>query len=291
MWDDHEVQNDFAGESVDRDLFDAGLRAFREYMPIGGDVEPERLYRTFRWGADADLILLDERSFRDDSAYAACRVDEDTDADPIPASAFDGAPDAIAGIRDFVGLPDELPEFCEGTINDDDRTLLGDEQKRFLFDWLKSSDATWKIVVNPVPIQELLFFPYDRWEGYAAERREVLEFIRDEGIDNVVFLTTDFHANIFGPVRMDAFEDDEPIAYEAVAGPIATTPLREDIEEVVGGTAADAVEGFLEGAVGVDCTDLDAYAYAVEELDAGRMSITSKDADGNELCSVALEAK
>jgi hypothetical protein len=53
----------------------------------------------------------------------------------------------------------------------------------------------------------LIFLPYDRWEGYAAERTEMLEFIRnpdgntmtDDHLKNVVFLSTDIHAAIYNP--------------------------------------------------------------------------------------------
>jgi phosphodiesterase/alkaline phosphatase D-like protein len=177
-------------------------------------------------------------------------------------------------------------------IRDESRTVLGDEQQQFLFDRLSESDATWKIVVNSVPIQALLIEPYDRWDGYPAARRELLEYIRDEGIDNVVFLTTDFHANIFGPVRIDQFGgDDEPVAYEAIAGPIATNPFRQDIVELVGEDAADATQGLLTGLLGVDCADIDSYAYALVDVDAASMTITAKDEDRNDLCEKRLEAK
>jgi alkaline phosphatase D len=289
IWDDHEVYDDFAGATVESNRFDAALQAFREYMPLDDGGEPETLYRTFRWGAAADVVLLDERSFRDESAAAACEIDGQ--ADPLPAAAFPGAPDALRGIRGFVGLPEELPEGCADLIDDPSRTLLGEEQKRYFFDWLASSDATWKIVVNSVPIQMLLALPYDRWEGYLAERREVLEFIRANDIKNVVFLTTDFHANIFGPVRMDAFTDSDPIAYEAIAGPIATTPLQQDIVDVIGEGAAGVLGAFFTGLLQVDCAELNSYAYALVEVDSASMTITAKDEAGRVVCRTRLEAR
>jgi phosphodiesterase/alkaline phosphatase D-like protein len=280
------VYNDYAGETVDDDLFDAALQAFREYMPVADTGDPDVLYRDFRWGKDVEIIVLDERSFRDAEADVTCKDD------PLPAAAFSNAPEALGGIRDFVGLADELPEGCEDMIHDDSRSMLGKEQQQFLFDRLRESDATWKIVVNSVPIQTLLIEPYDRWEGYPAARRELLEYIRDEGIDNVVFLTTDFHANIFGPVSIDPFGgDDEPVAYEAIAGPIATNPFRKDIVDLVGEEAADATQGLLTGLLKVDCADIDSYAYALVDADAESMRIAAKDEDGNVLCEKRLEAK
>ena len=290
MWDDHEVYNDYAGTEVDAALFEEAEQAFREYMPIDDEANPDTLYRTFRWGADLEMIVLDERSYRDYSAVEDCREDDDTPADPLPAAAFDGAPDAIRGIREFTGLPEELPPGCQETIKDPDRTMLGARQKEYLFDWLSGTDATWKVIVNPVPIQSLLFQPYDRWEGYAAEREEILTFIRDEGIDNVVFLTTDFHANIFGAVRVEPLAG-APVAYEAVAGPIAKSLFKADIADVVGEAGADAVDGFLRGLLQVDCAVTDAYSYGLVEVGAERIRISARDDTGDEMCSVELEAK
>ncbi|MFH4317201.1 alkaline phosphatase D family protein, partial [Acinetobacter baumannii] len=79
----------------------------------------------------------------------------------------------------------------------------------------QASTAKWKIVLSEVAWQQFWALPYDRWEGYGAERNEILNFIRDENIEGVVFLTTDNHANIFNEVFIDVLTDPEPIAYEA----------------------------------------------------------------------------
>jgi phosphodiesterase/alkaline phosphatase D-like protein len=283
------VYNDFAGETVDRARFEAGRQAFQEYMPLLPE-DPSIMYNSFRWGADLEIIVLDTRSFRSASAAEECAVDGNPD--PLPAGARPDAPESLRGIRAVAQLAAELRQVCYETIDDPARTMLGAEQKAYLLDRLKSSDATWKVVVNSVPMQPLLFLPFDRWEGYAAERAEILEFIRDEGVANVVFLTTDFHANIFGPVRVDPFADTEQIAYEAIAGPIATSPLRTDIVQAVGEGAAALFGTFLTSIVGVDCAELDAYAYALVEVDpeAGTMTITAKDQDGAVLCAKELKA-
>ncbi len=292
MWDDHEVVNDFAGTTVDAAMLRDGRQAFREYMPIGGEDSDEQMYRAFRWGADIDLIILDERAYRDASAAEACTAAGTGQPDPIPGLADPAAPEDIRALRAFTGLPAELPAGCLATINYAARTMLGTEQMEFLRERLSSSDATWKIIVNPVPIQSLFALPYDRWEGYAAERRALLEFIRDENIANVVFLTTDFHANIFGPVRIDPFSDDPPVAYEAVAGPIATTPLRVDVEDALGEAAAGVLDSFFTGIAGVDCAQLNSYAYGLVELseDGRALTITAKDTSGAELCRKELTA-
>lgn len=291
-WDDHEVVNDFAGNTVDRAVLDAGRQAFREYMPIDDSAgDPATMYRAFRWGKDVDLIVLDERGFRDGSAAPACT--SGASPDPLPRVLAPGAPEFFRAGRGLLGLPPELPPGCLATLSDPSRTLLGPGQTEFLKQRLAASGATWKVIVNEVPVQQLLVQPYDRWEGYAGERRELLRFIDESGVKNVVFLTTDFHATIFGPVRVDLFTDPAPVAYEAVVGPIATSPLRREITEAVGETAADAFGALLSGVIQVDCSEIESYAYGLVEVDpaSGTLTITSKDATGRELCKKQLKAE
>ena len=80
IWDDHEVEDNYAGASPGEETQQVrvpflnrksnGYRAFYEYMPfeplygqpeIGSD-----LYRRMRLGANVELFLLDERQDRDD---------------------------------------------------------------------------------------------------------------------------------------------------------------------------------------------------------------------------------
>lgn len=68
IWDDHEVENNFAG-SIEP-LMPSGRRAFFEYWPVDRSqrvtgTEAGRLYRSFRWGAHLELFVLDTRQYRD----------------------------------------------------------------------------------------------------------------------------------------------------------------------------------------------------------------------------------
>ncbi len=285
MWDDHEVVNDYAGQVVVDSLLRAALRAFREWMPIDTGSGISTLHRSLSWGKDVELIMLDTRAFRDASAAMPC------ENDPLPAGAAPAAPETLRGVRQFAELPATLALNCIETLDDPARSMLGAEQKEFLFERLRESAATWKIVATSVPMQALLFAPYDRWEGYPAERREVLEFIRDNGVKNFVFLSTDLHANIFGPVRIDPFAETAPIAYEAIAGPIAAETLEKDIVNVLGEGGAGLLGAFLTGIVGVDCAQLDSFAYGLVEVVGGTLTITAKDETGRELCAKTLEAE
>lgn len=88
-------------------------------------------------------------------------------------------------------------------------------------DWLKrsirASRATWKVVLNSVPITDLPALYEvpnvigDRWEGFAEQRAELLGAL--EGVTGVLFVSGDFHHPAL--CRVDP---DSPI-FEAFTGP------------------------------------------------------------------------
>jgi alkaline phosphatase D len=62
-WDDHEVADDYLPENP---LAPIGRKAFLDYWPIRRNPEePERIYRSFRWGKALELFVLDARQYRD----------------------------------------------------------------------------------------------------------------------------------------------------------------------------------------------------------------------------------
>jgi len=76
QWDDHEVINDFGApwthwNASQRErpgypnLVQEGRAAFFDWNPIRRNrADENRIYRSFSWGEDADLFLLDQRSYR-----------------------------------------------------------------------------------------------------------------------------------------------------------------------------------------------------------------------------------
>ena len=97
-----------------------------------------------------------------------------------------------------------------------------------------SSTATHKIIVSELAWQQWWALPYDRWEGYGAERSEMLNFIRNNGIDNVELLTTDNHGTLQNQVYIDKFTDPQTIANETITGPIATNTFQNEVIQVAG---------------------------------------------------------
>lgn len=62
IWDDHEVENNFAS---DHPRLRTGLQAFLEAWPVRTPSdEPGRSYRSLRWGHTAEIFLLDTRQYR-----------------------------------------------------------------------------------------------------------------------------------------------------------------------------------------------------------------------------------
>ncbi|MGE3470852.1 MAG: alkaline phosphatase, partial [Vicinamibacterales bacterium] len=120
--DDHEVVNDFDAQTGDPARFAAGRQAFLDYYPIretgllhDATCAGDPLYRTFRWGSEVEVFLLDQRSCRSTSAAVACQGDL--------------VPTLPGAVRTSFGLPAAPPAGCLAAVFDPARTLLGPVQK------------------------------------------------------------------------------------------------------------------------------------------------------------------
>jgi len=217
QWDDHEVLNDFSGTvAAFADRMAAGNLAFRRYYPIREDqADPARLYRSFRWGTAAEFFLIDARQYR--SAKVVCCNPPDPPVKVIDSEVplFGECP-----VGGQVLLPDET---CRAALADPGRTFLGSAQKQWLKSALLGSTAAFKFIMNGPPITEIHLQPYDRWEGYPAERTEILDFIEANGIENVIWLSTDLHAMAISRERVDS--GPAHFVPEIVAGPIGVESI------------------------------------------------------------------
>jgi 3-phytase/alkaline phosphatase D len=225
--DDHEVTNDFAGGAEadtddrfteesglinDTELFENGLQAFQEYNPLQDEFYEDtgdpvsagerKLYRYQTYGSDAATFVLDTRSFRDRGL--------------TPPADFND--------------PQEISRVLTESLTLD-RTLLGEAQLNDLKQDLLSAQAdgiTWKFVMIPEPIQNL--FPginVDSYEGYLKERAELLRFIEDNQIDNVVFVAADVHMTAVNNLTYQTEPLGEQIAtnvWEITTGAVAFDP-------------------------------------------------------------------
>ena len=167
-------------------------------------------------------------------------------------------------------LATPVPKPCLDALADPSRTMLGARQYAAFTKAIKASTATWKVVVNEVPIQQYYALPYDRWEGYQAEREKLLRFL-PTNVKNVLFLSTDTHANFVNEIRLSTFGAGGPIGtgiWEVVTGPVATNTQNKEVDATLGrpgmGSAITAL--FYKPApprgVGMACASADVYSYA-----------------------------
>ncbi|MGH9346185.1 MAG: alkaline phosphatase D family protein, partial [Vicinamibacterales bacterium] len=174
VWDDHELANNAWRDGAQNHQPDtegdwptrraAAYRAYLEWMPIREQTgfDP-RLYRSFRFGTLADLVMLDARALRDRQV----------------------APDDLAGLAD--------PQ----------RTLLGAAQEAWCFDELRASQrsgSAWRLVAQQVLFARMTpagqkVRNADTWDGYQHARERVLDVIAAERIKDVVILTGDVHSS------------------------------------------------------------------------------------------------
>jgi alkaline phosphatase D len=206
-WDDHEVDNDYAGdrsEDLDPRFLErraAAYKAFYEHMPLrrsvllaGGGM---RIYGSLDWGALASFHILDNRQYR---SHQAC-------------------PPALRGGSTMVGAA------CTERL-DPRLTMLGEAQERWLDASLGGARAHWNFVVQQTIFapsarrnakQELIHWT-DCWEGYPAARERLLRSIVERRPENPVFLGGDVHAAMVARIHADPADPRSPsVASEIVA--------------------------------------------------------------------------
>lgn len=191
VWDDHESANDSYVDGAQNHSEDtegswearksAAKQAYFEWLPIREN-EDQQVYRKISYGNLMDLIMLDTR---------------------------------------LEGREQQINDINAPELQDTNRTILGSDQKAWLFDQLSSSNAKWKVLGQQVIFSEYnvgwaaLIDPgqtydaleslfLDIWDGYPAERAEIVDFLEEVQLDNVVILTGDFHATYAFDVALPA---------------------------------------------------------------------------------------
>jgi alkaline phosphatase D len=186
-WDDHEVDNDYAGDRDEHDtppeLFllrrAAAYQAYFETMPLRAGLVPRgpdmRLYRRFQFGRLLDFSVLDTRQYR---SKQACGVTSATGC----AAALDPA-----------------------------RTILGTAQEQWLFEQLAAAKGTWTVLGQQVPTfarDNKLASPnarysMDKWDGYVASRQRLYARLKETRAPNPVVLSGDVHVHYGADLKLD----------------------------------------------------------------------------------------
>ncbi len=215
-YDDHEVDNNWAGE-YDQDGTDPAaflkrrydaMRAWYENMPLRSGQLPNargiQMYRRLDFGNLLRIQLLDTRQFRDDQV---CE------------------PKQIKACRDYSTL--------------ETGTILGSDQHAWVEEGLDNKFA-WNLLA-----QQVVVMPFDNnkdtdprpgvtsdsWSGYPASRRKLVESLKKKNIKNAIIATGDVHQNIVGYLPE---KDDEPdknqMAVEFVCTSISSLGDGKDIK-------------------------------------------------------------
>lgn len=217
------------------------------------------IYRSFRYGANVDLFVTDERSYRTDHA-----IPEDlTFNSPAFFDPRNALPKDMVNIMDagmtanggsppanILGFPNTRAESPPGS-------MLGAAQKQWFKDSLAGSTATWKLWGNEVPLFRFLIrqggvgalladrlMNADSWDGYNTERNELMQFILDNQIANVVALSGDVHAHYAGYVFNDYDADPKaqvPVMVELTAAGISSNSVFSFFEEPTRAGAVAAI--------------------------------------------------
>ncbi|MDG1483163.1 MAG: alkaline phosphatase D family protein [Myxococcota bacterium] len=97
---------------------------------------------------------------------------------------------------------------CRSERDEDAGTYLSYAQMQWLKQGISESPCHFKVIVNSVPITNMPsvwdLAASDRWEGYPSHRNELLDHIGDNTIENVWFLSGDFHVCFTAKVQPDA---------------------------------------------------------------------------------------
>jgi alkaline phosphatase D len=219
VWDDGEFYNGVDRTGPAQRLADA-RQAWFEMMPVprgAGD----RIHRRFAWGRLADFLMLDVRSYRDPE---------------IPPNADFGL---LLGQDSRRPPADQM--FAPG------RTTLGAEQKAWLERQLLESRSDWRVIgssynVCPWKITDYdtpearaadpnlprnagMYVSNEAWDDYGYERAELLQFLLDRGVEDVVFNSGHTHFYLASELMPDY---DDPAgtvaAFDFVTGSQTADP-------------------------------------------------------------------
>ncbi|MGO4330776.1 alkaline phosphatase [Cupriavidus sp. 2TAF22] len=263
IWDDHEFSDDgwqdhqaYTNEGKqETQRRRNATRAWAEYMPIDwSDVEfaPEdasyrniRIYRDFSFGSLMQLIMTDERLYRDGQVISARAIAEARGHDPVHG-------DDAVGSRYFV-KPEVLQRFEALATARLGRapSMLGPAQTQWWKDKLKTSRATWKVWGNEVMLNRLwaalrtangasedrFVINCDSWDGYPTDKHDLLAYLEQASIRNVIAITGDLHAFQCGVVRGGPTpEAGTPVLVDFVCAGISSTSFYTYVKAAWSGT-------------------------------------------------------
>lgn len=221
VWDDHEVENDYANaqsENLDQPEWflarrAAAYQAWYEHMPVRRTMLPYgpylQLYTRVAYGDLVSFNLLDDRQYRSPQ--------------PCPRPGRGGA---------------AVIENCAAR-DDPAATLLGARQEAWLAAGLAQSKARWNVLAQQTlmaqsdgKVGEGQRFYSDGWDGYPAARARLFDQIVGSKLANPVVIGGDVHAFWVADLKRDFNRPESPtIASEFVGSSITSRPPPQTILE------------------------------------------------------------
>lgn len=220
------------------------------------------IYRSLKWGALGELFLTDNRSYK--SPPLEIPRDHLGNRPPLPPMAdikiMDAGRTANGGkpprILPVSRAPNPRHAAPSGSV-------MGGKQRDWFKTSLKASKAAWKFWANSFPALPLRLdvsnipmsglpdgcLGLDGWNGYPGERNELMAFIMDQRIANVVSLAGDHHIHMAG-ILVDDPDAPEPkaVAHEFAVAGMSSEPQFPGVVRATGSNAVfNAVATFQSG--------------------------------------------
>jgi alkaline phosphatase D len=200
-WDDHEVENNYAGLYSAKGTLDMAARrvsayqAYYENMPLRASTMIEglvglqkhgalRIYGQVEYGPLATIFILDNRQYRD-------------------------APKAAGS------APEDSVQEESGPVLDR-RTMLGKEQEKWLDQGLKTcaqKGTAWTIIAQQSGFTPRNYrhgrgrrFSPDCWDGYPGARERLIKSIVKNEPKNPILLGGDIHQNWVAQVYWESYD-------------------------------------------------------------------------------------
>jgi len=196
VWDDHEVENDYAADTPQTpDPFfnqrrAAATQAYWEHMPFPKAMRPRgtemRLFDRCDWGTLARIHALDDRQYRD---VQVCPKPGRHGSNTVPLK---DCPDLLDPKRTLLGAEQER-WLAQGWDEKRPWNLLAQQTLMARFSW---SDPT--STVNPGGT-----YWTDGWDGYAPARKRLLSTVAERKLPNVVVLGGDVHSHYVADLKAD----------------------------------------------------------------------------------------
>jgi len=268
IWDDHEVVNDFGPLHDTRSiapyteadhLLPKGLKAFLNYNPVEENhLTPSRLYRNIRWGQHLEMIVLDNRQYRD------ANFNEDKE----------GQGKTMLGREQLHWLKTRLKQ-SDATWKVIVTTVPLSIPTGFPAD--KGRDG---------------WADFDQNTGFEQELLELMRHLRDEDVRNTVFITTDVHfAEVFRYTPFSQTPDFQ--VHEYVTGPLnaGLFPNR-DFDESLGTESLFFFGPESLSAVSTYEEAMKWMNFGAAEIDAeGNLTLSVRDVNGQVLYQATHLAK